>query len=231
MKSRPHTTHVGRPVLVDDERRRVVPQRDHLLAVEVGAAVGGVHLEPRVERGDRDVALRRCRDLRSPRVRPRRRVARCRRRSWRVTTWCRATSVPCSTRCAPRRGARTWCRRQAARRHEAPGRLPHALVGLAPSGAGVGRARRRWCEASGSAGRSGAAVVGLRWWSSLTVSCTLIALGVAAGRWRVVRVPPAFDGVDDAVAAVVADPLDRCAPRGCRCPAVARSRRTTLRPG
>ena len=57
VKSRPHTPTLADAVLLDDERRRAVTQRHDLLAVEVRAAVGGVHLEARVERGDRDVAL------------------------------------------------------------------------------------------------------------------------------------------------------------------------------
>ena len=224
----PHARRSPMPSCLMTNDAAPFAQRHDLLAVEVGAAVGGVHLEAGVERGDRDVALRFAGSA-SPTGSARRRAARGRRRSWRAATWCRATSGPCSTRCAPRRAARTWCRRQAAptpgarsaatRPRWAPPRRP----GWATRAVGGGR---RWIVRVGRRRGVRPSVV-----VSVTVSCTLIALGLPPVGRRVVRVPPALDGVHDAVAAVVADPLDRAHRERVAARLVAGSRRTRPRPG
>ena len=206
VKSRPHTPTFAEPSCLMTSDAAPLHERHDLLAVEVGAPVGGVHLEPGVERGDRAVAL--VVGICEPHgFGPAAGLLECRRCSSPAATWCRATSGPCSTRCAPRRAARTSCRRPAARPRAARSAAtrPRSVPTVGRGSGDASRRRRKVLDAAG------------RWWRRVRRG-RRVADGVlhldrrrlAAGRRRVVRVPPPFDRVHDAVAAVVADPLDAC---------------------
>ena len=168
-------------------------------------------------------------DLRTPRVRTAAGLLRARRRTWPAATWCRATSGPCSTRCAPRRGARTSCRRRAG----PPTRRPvgcHTPSFCSTIGRGGGDARAWAARAAGSAGSvgGGALVLGGRVGDGVlhldrARACRRSGGGLFVYHQRsiVFTMPlPPWSRTHST--------LHRHA---CRCRGVAGSRRTTPRPG